>query len=450
MRERKINRRNFLGTASAAGTASLLAGSGRAFGGAVPEGEKLAIDGGAPVRETPLGSGMYGPQFYDEVEQRELLDVLASKRPFRHSAGDSKVLLFEKEYAEHLGANHALGLTSGTTALMTAMAALEVGPGDEVILPAWTWYSDYDAVIHAGALPVFTEIDESFNMDPEDIEHRITPRTKVIAPSHLQGCPADIEPIIEIARKHNLRVLEDCAQCVGGRYQDQYLSTLGDIGIFSFQESKTITAGEGGALVTNDPEVFERAVRFHDVGILRVHSVALEGGTLETFPSTNFRMSEFTGAVLRGQLQKLEAIVGANRAHARAVREGIADLPGIRLRKQSDPDGDVGEMVFLILDTREQARQFMRALNAEGISARPPGGSAVLPAVPHIENKVTLHPDWPSFNSPQGRAIQYGRESCPRTIDILQRAVGVRMNPSYTEQDVQDIIRAIRKVYVTI
>lgn len=448
MREPRINRRRFLETAGAAGTASLLAGSARGATG--PQREKLAIDGGTPVRETPLPSGAYGPQFYDEVEQRELLDVLASRRPFRHSAADSKVLLFEKEYAAYLGAKHALGVTSGTTALIAAMAALEVGPGDEVILPAWTWYSDYDAVIHAGALPVFAEIDESFAMDPDDIEHRITPRTKVIAPSHLQGCPGDIERILEIARKHNLRVLEDCAQCVGGKFRDRYLSTWGDIGIFSFQESKTITAGEGGALVSNDPEIFERAVRFHDVGILRVHGGELDGGTLDTFPAANFRMSEFTGAVLRGQLRKLETIVSANRAHARTVREGIADLPGIRMRKQVDPEGDVGEMVFLILDTREQASQFLRALRAEGISGSHPGGSAVLPAVPRIENKVTLHPDWPSFTTPQGRAIQYGRECCPRTIDILERAIGVRMSPHYTEQDVQDIIRAIRKVHVTL
>jgi 8-amino-3,8-dideoxy-alpha-D-manno-octulosonate transaminase len=183
------NRREFLATVGAAGAASILVGSSGTRRSLAAEGkEKLAIDGGTPVRKTSLCYKPYGPQFYDDVEKRELLDVLESKRPFRWwGGGDSKVLQFEKAYADHIGVKHALGVTSGTTALFTAMAALEIGPGDEVILPAWTWYADYDAVVLSGALPVFVEIDESFSMDPTEIEARITPRTKAIIPSSLQG-----------------------------------------------------------------------------------------------------------------------------------------------------------------------------------------------------------------------------------------------------------------------
>ena len=218
------------------------------------------------MRKNPLRYAPYGPQFYDDVEKQELIEVLESKLPFRWRGEGSKVLQFEQAYAKHLGVKYALGVTSGTTALYTAMAALEIGPGDEVILPAWTWYADYDAIVLSGALPVFAEIDESFSIDPQDIEARITPRTKAIIACHLQGCPADLDPILEIARKHKIRVLEDCAQCAGGQYKGKYVGTIGDIGINSFQLSKTITSGEGGAVTTNDPTLFERAIRFHDVG----------------------------------------------------------------------------------------------------------------------------------------------------------------------------------------
>jgi len=441
------NRREFLATV---GAAPILAGSAGVMASLAAESkEKLAIEGGTPVRKTSLHFRPYGPQFYDDVEKRELVDVLESKSPFRWRGGDSKVLQFEKAYAQHIGVKHALGVTSGTTALFTAMAALEIGPGDEVILPAWTWYADYDAIVLAGALPVFVEIDESFNIDPREIEAKITPRTKAIIAVHLQGCPADLDPILEIARKHNIRVLEDSAQCLGGRYKGKYVGSIGDISINSFQLSKSITSGEGGAVTTNDPELFERAVRFHDVSTLRSpYKESFGGGLLAGFAACNFRMNEFTGAVLKGQLQKLEMICSGLRRNARKVREGIADLPGLKLRKTPDQEGDLGVTVFLDHGTRERRDRFLRALRAEGVSASGPGGSVILPINKRIENKVTIHPDWPSFNSPEGKANRYGAESCPRTIDILGRHGGVIMDPNFTDDDIKDIVRAIRKVYL--
>jgi len=448
MTERKTNRREFLETMSAVGAASALLASGTAWGGLLADQpERLAIDGGTPVRSSSLGSGAYGTQFYDEVEEQELLDVLRSRSPFRRAGG--KVSLFEKEYAEHIGVKYAIGVTSGTTALYAAMAALEVGPGDEVILPAWNWYADYDAIVLCGALPVFAEVDDSFDIDPADIERHITPRTKAIIAAHLEGCPCDMDAILKIARKHKLRVLEDCAQCAGGKYKGKYVGTLGDIGINSFQLSKTITSGEGGAVTTNDPVLYERAFRFHDVGtVSRSYNDSFAKGALAGFASCNFRMNEFTGAVLRGQLKKLETICGALRTNARKVREGIADLPELKLRKSGDIEGDLGMRIFLDLGSRERRDHFLRAIRAEGISAGGPGGSAILPTDSRVANKATIHPDWPSFRSPEGQAIQYGAECCPRTIEILSRHGGVTIGPKYTEQDVADVTRAIRKVYL--
>jgi 8-amino-3,8-dideoxy-alpha-D-manno-octulosonate transaminase len=445
------SRRDFLATVGAAGAASLVARPATAQAGpaAASEVEKLAIDGGTPVRTDGLHYRPYGPQFYDDVEKQELIDVLDSKAPFRWRGAESKVLQFEKAYADHIGVKHAVAVTSGTTALFTAMAALEIGPGDEVILPAWTWYADYDAIVLSGALPVFAEVDDSFNIDPQDIQDKITPQTKAIIAVHLQGCPADLDPILAIARQHNLRVLEDCAQCLGGRYKGRYVGSIGDIGINSFQLSKSITAGEGGAVVTSDSELFERAVRFHDVGALRSpYKDNLQGGLLAAFASCNFRMNEFTGAVLKGQLQKLETICSGLRNNARKVRAGIADLPGLKLRHTPDVEGDLGVTVFLDMGSRERRDQFLRALRAEGIAASGPGGSAILPADKRIETKATIHPEWPSFNSPRGRAIQYGSACCPRTIDSLGRHGGVIMDPNFSDDDVRDIVHAIRKVYL--
>ena len=448
MNKRLPSRRQFLETIGAVSAASLLAGSIEDSACHAAEGDaKLAMHGGAPVRKTPLRTGPYGPQFYDDVEKQQLLDVLESKSPFRWWGAKSKVLQFETAYAEHIGVKYALAVTSGTTALYTAMAALGIGPGDEVILPAWTWFADYDAIVLCGGLPVFAEIDESFNIDPGDIEARITPRTKAIIACHLQGCPADMDPILQIARRHKIRVVEDCAQCAGGRYKGRYVGSIGDIGINSFQLSKTITAGEGGAVTTNDATLFERALRFHDVSTLRSpYAESLKGGVLAGFASCNFRMNEFTGAVLYGQLQKLETICKALRGNSAKVRQAIADIPGLKLRKSPDIEGDLGVSVFLDLGTSQRRAKYLRAMNAEGVPASPPGGSVILPTSKWITAKSTIHPAWPSFRSPEGKAIRYNSDTCPRTIDILGRAAGVMMGPKFSDEDLQDAARAIRKV----
>lgn len=458
-----VPRREFLAALGGAGAAALSAAAHGAapapHGGPRPDaaprperGEMLALDGGEPVRRTPLRARLYGPLFFDDEERRELQDVLDARSPFRWwgsgPAPPEKVRKFEAELAERIGVRHALGVTSGTTALMTAMAALEVGPGDEVVLPSWTWYADYDAIVLAGALPVFVEIDESFDLDPEDLDRKITPRTKAILAIHLQGTPCDMGRVLEIARGRGVKVLEDCAQCVGGRYGGRYVGSMGDIGIFSFQVNKTITAGEGGAVVTSDPVLFERAARFHDVGVIREpHRGSLAGGILGRFTSANFRMNEFTGAVLRAQLRKLDRICSGLREAFRSVREGVRDLPGIRFRKTPDREGDLGIGVFLDLGTRERRDRFLRAMEAEGVPATPPGGSAVLPVEPYIREKATVHPGWPTFLTKEGREIRYGPETCPRTLDILGRHAGVIMDPKFSPEELQDIVRAIRKVY---
>ena len=437
-----INRRKFLAAT----------GAGVSAAHAEP---KLAISGGAPVRALPLKAGFWGPQYYGEEEQQQLRDVLTTRRPFRwYGPGAEpplKVATFEKEFATRIGTRYALAVTSGTAALQCAMAALQIGPGDEVILPAWTWHSCYNAIVLAGALPVFTEIDESFNIDPSDIEGKITPQTKVILAAHLQGNPSDMDRILAIARKANLRVIEDCAQSVGASYKGRTVGSMGDINIHSLQINKTITSGEGGALTTNDPVLFERAARFHDLGGLRpLHEKVAGGHHLDFFPGANFRMSEFTGGVILAQLRKLDTVVNDARTNARRVYEGIRDLPGLHPRRLPDAAGELGSGIFLGFKSKELRDRYLAAMKAENVPAAPPGGSVLLPTQPHIETKRTLHPAWPSFTSERGKAIQYGAVCCPRTIDILNRFAGVSMDPKFTRRETDDIVAAIRKVYLAI
>jgi 8-amino-3,8-dideoxy-alpha-D-manno-octulosonate transaminase len=433
-----MNRRQFVALAAAAA----------AVGEAAP---KLAIDGGPAVRDKPLRAGTYGTSYYDDKELAELHDVIESRSPFRWSPESRKVAAFEKELAARMQTRYALAVTSGSGALMTAVAALGVGPGDEVILPAWTWYSCYNAIVLAGALPVFAEIDESFNIDVRDLEKKITPQTKAVLVAHLEGNPCDMDAVMAVARRHKLKVLEDAAQALGASYKGRPLGSIGDIGIYSMQVFKTITSGEGGAVVTNDPELFERASRFHDLGSLRApHREWVGPSEMEGFAGAQFRMSEFTGGVLLAQLRKLDTIVGDVRRNASRVYEGIGDLPGIALRKLPDPQGELGSAIYLDFGTNQRRDQFVRAMKAENVPAGSPSGSKVLPTEPYIEQKLTVHPAWPSFTSLRGKAIRYGAASCPQTLDILGRFGGVRLHPKYTRQDTDDIVAALRKVYPSV
>ena len=415
----------------------------------------LAIDGGTPVRSTKLDTNFPGPLYYDDEERRELLEVLDRRAPFRwygigpKGGAPDKCNHFEKEFAAHRHTKYCVAVTSGTAALVTAVAALGAGPGDEVILPAWTWYSCYDAIIATGATPVFAEIDDSMNIDPADIERRITPRTKIIMAVHIMGEPADMDSILAIARQHRLKVLEDGAQSLGATYKGRPLGSMGDCGIYSFQLCKTISAGEGGAVVTNDPEVFERAARIHDLGQLRDPHAATLGrpARLDMLAGFNFRMSEYTGAVMRAQLRKLDRIVADFRDKGTRVAEGIQDLPGIQFRKLSDPQGGLRSSVYFRTAGKAERDRFIKALQAENVPATEMEGSVLLPLESFIEKKQTVEGGWPSFASTEQKAISYGSGCCPRSIDIWERYVGVGMDPKYSDQDVADIIAAVRKVY---
>jgi len=450
-----ISRRTFLTAVSAAASTPLFAGAATA---------KLAIHGGAPVRSTPLTTNYEGANFIGAEEKKEVDEAVATRSLFRFYGfvPPQKARTFEEEFQKFMGVKYALGVTSGTAALHVAINALGVGPGDEVILPAETWHSDYNAIVMAGALPVFCEIDETFAMDPEDLKRKITPQTKVVMPSHLSGTVADMDKIMAIAHEHNLKVLEDSAEAIGAKYKGKRTGSIGDIGIYSFQTAKMMTSGEGGCVITNDPALYERAIRFHDLGGVRpVFRPVLgitdyprggqgtegdRGG--ETLVGLNYRMTEETGAILCAQLRKMETALANHRRMHRYVTGKIKDLPGIKLRPSNDPEGDINISLDLLLPTKDLRDQFLKAMTAENV---PMGvgilGTRNLPTMGYIENKVAPHPQWPSFNTPRGKAMQYGAACSPRSIDLKNRYASLYIGPKWTDADLDDVVAAVAKVH---
>ena len=440
-KDQNVTRRKFL-TTSCIALSSAAAGFGTQ--------RLLAKERPKPTAVPNIDPGYIGPQFFDEREEEALLEVLESRSPFRFwgQGKPSKVLRFEENFAQYMGTRFALGVTSGTAALDCAVAGLGIGPGDEVIVPAYTWWSDYTCVVQAGALPVFADIDRTFNLDPRDFERKITARTKAVIAVHLLGGPCDMDPIMETARKHGVAVLEDCAQCVGGSYHGKILGAIGDVGIYSFQVNKMITSGEGGAVVTSDPVIYERAARFHHMGLM--HGVFLDRvGTsrAQTFAGENFRMNEFTGAVLGAQLSKLDSMLAQLRRNAEAIYNGIETIAGIRLRHRPDPQGDIGYGVYFEMKDKAVRDRCIRELRKRKVPASTLTGSVLLPVHESVINKRTRHPDWPSFNSPEGKKIKYGPDRCRQTLDIFDRFVQVRVGAKYTQRINDYIIDAIRRVY---
>jgi 8-amino-3,8-dideoxy-alpha-D-manno-octulosonate transaminase len=441
---RKLSRRGFLAKSCLA--ASVLGAEGTI---ANPQSEVRNPPSPAPgVSE--IDPGFVGPQFFDEREQQALREVLESGSPFRYwgPGRPQKVQRFEEDFSQYMGTRFALGVTSGTAALDCAVAGLDIGPGDEVIVPAYTWWSDYTCVVHAGALPVFADIDRTFNLDPKDFERKITPRTKAVIAVHLLGGLCDLDPILEIARQHKIAVLEDAAQCVGGSYHGKKLGSLGDVGIYSFQINKMITSGEGGAVVTSDPAIYERAARFHDMGSIRQPFTGRLGATqFKTFAGENFRMNEFTGAVLGAQLTKLDRMIAELRGHAETVYDGIKNVRDIRLRQRPDPAGDIGYCVGFELKDKATRDRSLQALRQRKVPASTLTGSVLLPIQESVMNKRARHPNWPSFTSPEGKAIQYGPDTCRQTLGVFDRFAVVRMGTKYTDKIDNYIIDAIRQVH---
>ncbi len=286
--------------------------------------DRLAIDGGQPARRRPDPPMYPGGNLIGDEEEQAVLEVLRSKRLFRYygpQPGPSRVAQLEAAFAAHMGAQKAIAVSSGTAALMCGLAGIGVGPGDEVIVPAYTWIASASAVVMMGGIPILAEVDDTLTLNPADVERKVTPRTKAIMPVHMRGAPARLDELLALARARGLRVIEDAAQADGGGYRGQRLGTLGDVGCFSLQFNKIITCGEGGMIITSDAEIHKRAVIFHDtIGGLR-NNVPDD----EILMGMNFRMPELTAAVALVQLGRLDGLIDEMLTRKHALKAGIAD-----------------------------------------------------------------------------------------------------------------------------
>ena len=228
--------------------------------------EKLAIEGGTPVFEEPIVYGVSGPSAIGDEEINAVTELLRNQQLFRHREF-SETGLMEKEAAEFIGTKYALMVNSGTSALICALIGVGIGPGDEVIVPGYTFIATASAVVAVGAVPVIAEVDESLGLSPRDVEKKITPYTKAIIPVHMRGIPARLDELIQVAKQNRLKVVEDCCQSVGAEYKGRKVGTMGDVGAWSLNYFKTISAGEGGLVYTDDRDVFERACLASDPGL---------------------------------------------------------------------------------------------------------------------------------------------------------------------------------------
>jgi dTDP-4-amino-4,6-dideoxygalactose transaminase len=419
--------------------------------------EELAIRGGTPVRSEPLPLEFPGVQHMDEEEVEAAVAVLRSRSPFRYYgiAPGKQAASFEAEFAAFTGARHAVAVGSGTGALYTALSALGVGPGQEVIVPAYLWVSVIAAVVNLGAIPVLADIDGSFTLDPRAVRRAITRRTRGIILVHMSGCPGDVASMRSIASENGLFLLEDCAQCAGGRVNGRSVGTFGDAGIFSFQMNKNMTAGEGGCVVTSDAQLARKVEACHDLGYARD-----EGGRL-VFDDPELclwgrgcRMDEMRAAILRVQLRKLPAIVGAMRASKYRIRQALERYAGtVQLRTVKDPSGDTGCFLITTYPNAEAARRVNTALRAEGITTFPQGVSNIVMTEwglhLYYNNRSLVAKKglaWEIAANNEGPARNYAKGACPVADGLFERSIIIPVPSCLVPQDEDDIIRGFEKV----
>jgi len=414
-----------------------------------PESSTVEYPSLRPAPNIGLGATLIGAE-----EEANVLEVVRSGKLFRYiydaePADQGKMTgTLERELAALHGTRFALALTSGTAALHVSLMALGVGPGDEVIVPAWSWISCYTTVALLGAKPILAEIDESFCLDPEEIDRLVTPKTKVVLVVHYQGVVAAMDPILEKARTHGLSVLEDAAESPGAIYNGNRVCSMGDIGILSFQFNKCITAGEGGAVLTNDPELYERAVRAHDLGLFRPYHSTWTKATMAGFPATQYRMNELTAAVGLAQVRKLEGLRATCRELSEKIIPKIKDLQGIKLRQIPANENDCGYEIYFQVKTPELAVKLAKKLQAHNVNCR-----KMTRTYPHYAadycTQRTSHAE--SANVFRDESIWpaegYRVEDFPKTNDIIDRFVVIPLGPKYSLEDAEYVGDCILAAY---
>jgi len=311
-----------------------------------------------------------GFEIFGDEERQEVQEVLETGVLFRYAFDDArkgrwKARTFEEEFARRLDVEHCLLVSSGTSALVTALAAAGIGAGDEVVIPPFTFVATFEAVLMAGAVPVFVDVDETMCLDPAAVENAIGPRTRAVIAVHMCGSMARIDVLTALCDRKGVTLIEDTAQAVGGSFGGQALGTFGKLGCFSFDAVKTMTCGEGGAVVTRDRSLYERADQYADHG--HDHAGANRGLDDHPILGTNFRISELHAAVGLAQLRKLDRIVETQRRNKSRLKEALSAYPEVSFREIPDPAGDSATFLTFFLPDEQRAREVAGELGAAGV-----------------------------------------------------------------------------------
>jgi dTDP-4-amino-4,6-dideoxygalactose transaminase len=441
MNANKLSRRQFLATASL-GTFAFASGSVSAYGNISKKAGKLAIHGGQPVRTKPFP----GWPVWDKTAEESVLSILRSGNWWRFRG--KTVTEFEKKYAELMGAKRCVCVTNGTNALFTALHVLDIGVGDEVIVSPYTFIATYDAVLESCALPVFADTDpETFQINPDKIEERINENTRAILPVHIFGLPANMDKINAIAKKHNLRVIEDACQAWMAEWRGKKCGTLGDLGCFSFQNSKHLPCGEGGAVIGNDDKLMDRCFSYHDYG-MPYRSV--KGTSDYPIIGTNRKMTEYQAAILLSQMHRLESDTAKRVENANYLTSKIKDIPGIVPHKLYDGVTRCAYHLYPFRYNKEYFNnaprgRFLSALRGEGI----PCWGGYGPQYRDELIEVALNSKNFKRGFPKQRLDKYREElNYPDNDHLCKEAVllGQALLLA-TKRDMDDIADAILKIY---
>jgi len=426
-----MTRRNLLASGAAFAAASKAANTG----------DKPALLGGKPVRTESFPEW---PVIGDD-DERELMEALRSRRWNRR--GGRHVDQFERAWAARVGSRHALATNGGTSALFSALNALEVGPGDEVIVPPYTFIATINVVLLQHALPVFVDTDrETFQIDAKKIEAAITRRTRCIMPVHLGGASADMDAILAVARKHGIPVVEDACQSHLAEWKGKKVGTLGDIGCFSFQASKNLNCGEGGVLTTDDEELYGRSVRFHNNGGALGGAPIGQGGRTH---GCNLRMTEFQGALLSTQMERVEKQMQRREENAAYLSRMLDEIPGVTPARMYDGCTRNAYHLYMFRYDAQAfeglpRKKFIEATSAEGIPLS--GGYRPLNKDPFLENTLGSRAFRTIF-SEKDAAQWRERNSCPENDRLCEEALWIGQSRLLgPRSDMDQIAEAVRRV----
>ncbi|MEO5591434.1 MAG: DegT/DnrJ/EryC1/StrS family aminotransferase [Chitinophagaceae bacterium] len=397
---------------------------------------------------------MPGFELFGSEEQSGVNDVLETGIFMRYGFdGPRKGIWKSKELETAIcnvfGSKYAQLVSSGTAALTTAMAALGIGYGDEIILPSFTFVASFEAVISVGAIPVFVDVDDTLTLNPDAVRNAITPKTKCIMPVHMCGSMADMDALLAICKEHNLILLEDACQSIGATYKGKKLGTIGDAGTFSFDFVKTITCAEGGAVITNREDVFIKSDGYSDHG--HDHKGADRGADLHPFVGYNFRISELHAAVGLAQIQKLDQFLDIQKRNHTALKEMLEQVPEITFRRIPDPEGDSRTFLSWFLPTEAITRAVIASLKEQGILAGNfywfDNNWHYIRKWDHLKEGTTLN-----ALSPEHKAavMQHASKDFSASDAVMNRCISTAIGLLWTEEQIKDkgdkIVNTVRQV----